>query len=88
MIVGQPTASPSHPPSNVPTLGSMLDEQDAITRECLNISEQIIGAFIGQGPIGAEGPITAPPSLNQRVESQTKRLAVLREKLIAIGQQL
>jgi len=88
MMLGPANVSASAPHPPLPTLSSILDEQEAVTRECLNIAEQVIAAFIGPGPVGAEGPVSAPPSLNQRVESQTKRLAVLREKLIQIGQQL
>ena len=87
MIVGQPQA-PSTNNLNTPTLGAMLDEQHSIVMECLSIADQIDAALMGPKPVPTEGPATAPPSLNQRVESHTQRLAALREKLLAIGQRL
>lgn len=87
MIVGAPQA-PGAPRVNGPTLAGAFEEQAHILSECLSIADQIEAGLNGPKPVGTEALPSAPPSLIQTAMMHTGRLALLREKLIAIGQQL
>ena len=88
MNLGPSQAPPLGSRVNGPTVQSMMEEQQAILAECLSVADQIDAALNGPKPVGTEQVEKAPPSMTQRLLSHTQRLALLREKLLAIGQQL